>query len=70
MAAYSLPLTQGQFTVTGRALSFIKAYQLPTVTGINSITLRMSSRNAISASPFTYAQQVIAVGDRDWETVN
>ena len=67
MAAYSLPLTQGQFTVTGRALSFIKAYQLPTVTGINSITLRMSSRNAISASPFTYAQQVIAHQGQRWE---
>jgi hypothetical protein len=67
MTAYSLPITQGQFTVTGRALSFIKGYALPAHTGISSIVLRMTSRNAISESPFTYAHQVISHQGQRWE---
>ena len=42
-------------------------YALPTHTGIRNITFRMSTRTALSESPFTFKQQVIAYPGRRWE---
>lgn len=42
-------------------------YALPTHTGIRNITFRMSTRTALSESPFTFKQQVIAYAGRRWE---
>ena len=42
-------------------------YALPSHTGIQSAVFRMASRNAISTSPFTFAQQVISHQGQRWE---
>lgn len=42
-------------------------YTFPTRLGVNSITLRMASQNAISQSPFTFKQQVLQYPGRRWE---
>lgn len=42
-------------------------YALPSHTGIQSVVFRMASRNAISTSPFTFQQQVIAHQGQRWE---
>jgi len=40
---------------------------LPTVSGIQSIVLRTKNATAISASPFTFKQQVVAFTGQRWE---
>lgn len=42
-------------------------YALPNHTGIRNITFRMASQNAITQSPFTFKQQVLAHPGRRWE---
>lgn len=42
-------------------------YTMPTSPRIQSIVFRMASRNAISTSPFTFAQQVISHQGQRWE---
>lgn len=42
-------------------------YTMPTSPRIQSVVFRMASRNAISTSPFTFQQQVIAHQGQRWE---
>lgn len=42
-------------------------YALPSHTGIRSVVFRMASQNAITASPFTFKQQVLQHPGRRWE---
>lgn len=42
-------------------------YALPSHTGIRSVVFRMASQNAITASPFSFKQQVLQHPGRRWE---
>ena len=42
-------------------------YVMPSHTGIRSVVFRMASQNAITASPFTFKQQVLQHPGRRWE---